>query len=132
MLEQKIMPPKNMPQPSDAERNQAVSWIRSELNSYAIKHDGDPGRVTVRRLTSGEYAYTIKDLTSLDLNLGIDSTSDSVGTSSMTYGFEVVLGDRVVASGTSVVVQADPTGEGSRPWTDEQRARLTGRPLTGA
>src|SRR4029453_9445832 len=27
----------------------------------------------------GEYAYTIKDLTGLDLNLGIDSTGDSVG-----------------------------------------------------
>ncbi|MEP7340851.1 MAG: DUF1592 domain-containing protein, partial [Acidobacteriota bacterium] len=42
-------------------------------------HDGDPGPVTVRRLTSGEYAYTIKDLTGLDLNVGIDSASDSVG-----------------------------------------------------
>src|SRR5262249_5887587 len=48
-------------------------------NDYARKHDGDPGRVTVRRLTSGEYAYTIKDLTGLDLNVGIDSASDSVG-----------------------------------------------------
>lgn len=57
---------------------------------------------------------------------------DSVGTSSVTYGFEVALDDRVVASGTSVVVQADPKGERSKPWTDEQRARLTGRPLTGA
>jgi Protein of unknown function (DUF1592)/Protein of unknown function (DUF1588)/Protein of unknown function (DUF1587)/Protein of unknown function (DUF1595)/Protein of unknown function (DUF1585)/Planctomycete cytochrome C len=78
-LEQKIMPPKTMPQPSDAERGQAISWIRSELNAYAKKHDGNPGRVTVRRLTSGEYAYTIKDLTGLDLKVGIDSASDSAG-----------------------------------------------------
>jgi hypothetical protein len=78
-LEQKIMPPKGMPQPSDAERGQAIAWIRTELKAYAEKHDGDPGRVTVRRLTSGEYAYTIKDLTGLDLNVGIDSASDSVG-----------------------------------------------------
>ncbi|MEK7832259.1 MAG: DUF1587 domain-containing protein, partial [Acidobacteriota bacterium] len=35
--------------------------------------------VTVRRLTSGEYAYAIKDLTGFDLNVGIDSSSDSVG-----------------------------------------------------
>jgi hypothetical protein len=78
-LEHKIMPPKGMPQPSDEERRQMISWIMAELAAYADKHDGDPGPVTVRRLTSGEYAYTIKDLTGLDLNVGIDATSDSVG-----------------------------------------------------
>ncbi len=78
-LEQKTMPPKAMPQPTDEERVQAITWIRTELSAYASKHDGDPGPVTVRRLTSGEYAYTIKDLTGLDLNVGIDSTSDAVG-----------------------------------------------------
>ncbi len=78
-LEQKLMPPKGMPQPSNEERRQALSWIRAEMTAYADKHDGDPGPVTVRRLTSGEYAYTIKDLTGLDLNVGIDATSDSVG-----------------------------------------------------
>ncbi len=78
-LEQKVMPPRSMPQPSDEERARAIAWIRAELDTYVKKHDGDPGHVTVRRLTSGEYAYTIKDLTGLDLNVGIDSTSDSVG-----------------------------------------------------
>jgi mono/diheme cytochrome c family protein len=78
-LEQKAMPPKSMPQPSDAERAQAIAWIRAELSAYAKKHDGDPGQAPVRRLTSGEYSYTIKDLTGLDLNVGIDSSSDSVG-----------------------------------------------------
>lgn len=78
-LEQKVMPPKSMPQPGDEERAQSVAWIRGGLKDYAERHDGEPGRVTVRRLTSGEYAYTIKDLTGLDLNVGIDSSSDSVG-----------------------------------------------------
>lgn len=78
-LEQKVMPPKAMPQPSEEERAQAVAWIRAELRGYIAKHTGDPGRVTIRRLTSGEYAYTIKDLTGLDLNVGIDAASDSVG-----------------------------------------------------
>jgi mono/diheme cytochrome c family protein len=78
-LEQKTMPPKAMPQPSDAEREQAVRWIRAELNAYAVRHDGDPGLVTVRRLTSGEYAYAIEDLTGLELDAGIDSSSDAVG-----------------------------------------------------
>jgi mono/diheme cytochrome c family protein len=78
-LEQKAMPPKFMPQPSDAERAQAIGWVRAELRAYSIKRDGDPGDAPVRRLTSGEYAYTIKDLTGLDLNVGIDSSGDSVG-----------------------------------------------------
>src|SRR5688572_5977834 len=73
------MPPEKMPQPSDADRRKAVAWIRAELGDYAKKHEGDPGRVTVRRLTSGEYAYTIQDLTGLDLNVERDLISDEVG-----------------------------------------------------
>lgn len=79
VLEQKTMPPKAMPQPSDAERAESIAWITTEINSYAAKHDGEPGPVTVRRLTSGEYGYAIKDLTGLELNVGIDAATDSVG-----------------------------------------------------
>ncbi len=78
-LEQKRMPPEKMPQPTDAERSQAVTWIRTELSTYAKQHDGDPGRVTVRRLTSGEYGYTIQDLTGVEVETGIDASSDSAG-----------------------------------------------------
>src|SRR5215813_10807902 len=78
-LEMKVMPPKFMPQPSDAERAQAIKWIREEMSAYAKRYDGDPGEAPIRRLTSGEYSYTIKDLTGLDLDVGIDSSSDSVG-----------------------------------------------------
>ncbi|HEU4386642.1 MAG TPA: DUF1592 domain-containing protein, partial [Blastocatellia bacterium] len=78
-LEHKIMPPKGMPKPSEQERHQLLSWIVEQMAAYADKNDGDPGPVTVRRLTTGEYNYTIKDLTGLDLNVGIDATSDSVG-----------------------------------------------------
>ncbi len=79
VLREQRMPPKGMPAPTSDQRAKAVSWIGSEIDSYIRKHDGDPGHVTVRRLTSGEYAYAIQDLTGLDLNTGIDSASDSVG-----------------------------------------------------
>lgn len=49
VLGQNRMPPKVMPQAGDAERRQAIAWIRAELNAYIKQHDGDPGRVTVRR-----------------------------------------------------------------------------------
>ncbi len=78
-LEQGRMPPKGMPQPSDDQRHQVASWIRSELSVYVKAHDGEPGRVTVRRLTSGEYGYAVRDLTGLDIETGIDASSDSVG-----------------------------------------------------
>ena len=35
--------------------------------------------MTVRRLTSAEYAYAIRDLTGIDIKAGIDASSDSVG-----------------------------------------------------
>ena len=79
VLEQKRMPPEGMPQPSEAERRQAAEWIRTELNDFAETHDGEPGQVTVRRLTSGEYAYTVRDLTGLDYNVERDFAGDAVG-----------------------------------------------------
>ncbi len=78
-LEKNQMPPKGLPQPSDAQRRQAVDWIRTELATYIKKHDGDPGRVTVRRLTSGEYTYSIRDLTGLELNLERELVADEAG-----------------------------------------------------
>jgi len=78
-LEQKRMPPEGMPQPTEEERGRLIAWIRSELDGFVKKHAGDPGRVTVRRLTSGEYGYSIQDLTGLDLKVEHDLVSDEVG-----------------------------------------------------
>jgi hypothetical protein len=93
-LAEKRMPPKAMPQPTDSERQQAVAWIRSEMSAYARKHAGDPGKVTVRRLTSGEYAYTVQDLTGLDLNLERDFVSDEVGGEGFTNYGDVAISTR--------------------------------------
>lgn len=65
--------------PSDAERTAAIHWVRTSLSAYQEKHAGDPGPVTIRRLTSGEYAYAIEDLTGVRIPVGIDASSDSVG-----------------------------------------------------
>lgn len=79
VLEHKQMPPPKMPQPAEASRTQAVGWVKARLQEYATQHAGDPGRVTVRRLTSGEYGYTIADLTGLQLKFDRDFVPDSVG-----------------------------------------------------
>ncbi|MBM3786594.1 MAG: DUF1592 domain-containing protein [Acidobacteria bacterium] len=78
-LEQKRMPPAKMPQPTDGERTAATKWIRTRLNDYARQHAGDPGKVTVRRLTSSEYAYTIQDLTGVEIKFDGDFVADSAG-----------------------------------------------------
>jgi len=80
MLESGKMPPKEATLfPTDAERTAATKWIRSSLAKYEADHAGDPGRVTVRRLTSAEYAYAIRDLTGVEVKVAIDSSGDSVG-----------------------------------------------------
>ena len=78
-LEQGKMPPPGAPAPSEQVRGEAARWIRASLADYAAQHEGDPGRVTVRRLTSAEYAYTIRDLTGVDLELQHHFAGDAVG-----------------------------------------------------
>ena len=80
MLETRQMPPDDAEAfPDDDERTAAAAWIRTSLRDYEAAHGGEPGRVTVRRLTSAEYAYAIRDLTGVDVKVGIDTSSDSVG-----------------------------------------------------
>ncbi len=79
VLEEGRMPPSGIPGPNPADRIQAAEWIRASLRAYVDKHDGDPGRVTLRRLTSAEYAYTIRDLTGVDLDLERHFAGDAVG-----------------------------------------------------
>ena len=79
VLEDGRMPPSGVQGPNQADRTQAAEWIRSSLRSYESKHDGDPGQVTLRRLTSAEYAYTVRDLTGVDLDLERHFAGDAVG-----------------------------------------------------
>jgi hypothetical protein len=61
------MPPKNKPQPTDAEKKQVLAWVRALMESEAKARTGDPGYVPLRRLSNAEYDYTVRDLTGVDL-----------------------------------------------------------------
>ncbi len=63
MLDSGQMPPKDEKQPSGAERTKLQAWVRGYLKLEARALAGDPGRVTLRRLSNAEYAYTLRDLT---------------------------------------------------------------------
>ena len=75
------MPPKEAPQPTPAEREQLLGWISAALDAEAAARAGDPGPVTLRRLSNSEYDNAIRDLTGVDLRptLAREFPVDSVG-----------------------------------------------------
>lgn len=78
-LEQKLMPPSDADQPTPAERDVLINWVRRQVLAAVRKHAGDPGHVVMRRLTSAEYGYAIRDLTGIDLEVERGFVSDAVG-----------------------------------------------------
>jgi hypothetical protein len=60
------MPPKKEKQPSEAEKEQLLGWVRGTLDDLALANAGDPGPVVLRRLSNHEYTYTLRDLTGVD------------------------------------------------------------------
>ncbi len=75
------MPPKEAPQPTQAERDQLLSWITAALDAEAAARAGDPGPVTLRRLSNPEYDNAIRDLTGVDIRptQAREFPTDSVG-----------------------------------------------------
>jgi mono/diheme cytochrome c family protein len=75
------MPPKEAPQPSESERKQLLDWIKGALDSEAAARAGDPGAVTLRRLSNTEYDNAIRDLTAVDMRptRAREFPTDSVG-----------------------------------------------------
>lgn len=61
------MPPGEEPQPSQAERERLLHWITAALDEEADLRAGDPGPVTLRRLSNTEYDNAIRDLTRVDM-----------------------------------------------------------------
>ena len=61
------MPPKDASQPTQAERERLLGWISTALDAEAAARAGDPGPVTLRRLSNTEYDNAVRDLTSVDM-----------------------------------------------------------------
>lgn len=54
-------------------------WIEPRLRQAMEAHAGDPGDVTMRRLTNAEYDAMVRDLTGLDFSLARDFEPDGGG-----------------------------------------------------
>ncbi len=79
LLQEGEMPPEDEPQPTSEERQAIVTHLQAWLTASRDALANDPGPVTLRRLTSAEYDYTIQDLTGLSLDLDRLIRSDGVG-----------------------------------------------------
>lgn len=73
------MPPEEDPQLSKTEQEQVHKWLGHSLQAAIDANAGDPGTVTIRRLTNAEYDRTIRDLTGIDYKLSKDFQPDGGG-----------------------------------------------------
>jgi hypothetical protein len=112
---QKHMPPADHDaQPTDAEREKMLAWVKGALERTAPKA-GDPGRVTVRRLNRAEYNNTVRDLLGIE-----DRPADEFPVDNSGYGFDTIgdvlsvsplLMEKYLAAAERIAGQviADPT-----------------------
>lgn len=73
------MPPEDSDELLPAEKTALISWINASLTEVAQRNAGDPGPVTLRRLTNFEYDNTIRDLTGQDYRLSKEFQPDGGG-----------------------------------------------------
>lgn len=71
-------PPKSKPL-EEKEGTAITSWVAGALDALAQKNSGDPGPVTMRRLTNAEYDRSIRDLTGRDYGLAREFQTDGGG-----------------------------------------------------
>ena len=74
------MPPENKPQPTAAEREKLLGWLKdlvTRVESGALGKD--PGRVTARRLNRNEYNNTIQDLFGIKIRPADSFPADGSG-----------------------------------------------------
>ena len=78
-LQGRHMPPPDATQPTAAVRSRLVDRVRHQLQQAVDRQAGDPGQIVMRRLTSAEYDYTLRDLTGLHLEVHRGFVNDAVG-----------------------------------------------------
>ncbi len=79
VLAKGTMPPEDETQLTKDEKQALGGWLNHELDFVANANAGDPGPVTLRRLSNAEYDYTIRDLTGIDYGLAKEFLPDGGG-----------------------------------------------------
>lgn len=85
------MPPRKAKQLTSEEKAGITGWVQSGLDALAEAKSGDPGPVTMRRLTNAEYDNTIRDLTGRDYALAKEFQTDGGGGEGFTNTGDVLF-----------------------------------------
>lgn len=85
------MPPRKAKQLTSEEKAAITGWVQHALDVLAEAKSGDPGPVTMRRLTNAEYDYTIRDLTGRDYALAKEFQTDGGGGEGFTNTGDVLF-----------------------------------------
>ena len=85
------MPPEDDPQPNEAEKKLVLDWLKVSMDAVANENSGDPGLVTIRRLTNVEYDNSIRDLTGIDYGLAKKFQPDGGGGEGFTNTGDVLF-----------------------------------------
>src|ERR1043165_2901020 len=132
------MPPKEKPQPAEAQRAQLLDWANGALDEIALARAGDPGPVVLRRLSNAEYTYTIRDLTGVEsLDPAKEFPADSAsGEGFMNVGNSLVMSPSLVTKYLDAAkeiaahavllpdgIRVSPKSTG-RDWTEELLAEI--------
>jgi hypothetical protein len=100
------MPPKEKPRPPAHDVQAAVDWITGHVGPELARRAAE-GRVVMRRLNRAEYANTVRDLLSVDVDLtdllppdtstsGFDNSAEALHTSSYLLRSYLDAADRVL------------------------------------
>lgn len=90
-IENGDMPPRKSKQLTPAEKVGITSWVQAAIHQLAEAKSGDPGQVTMRRLTNAEYDNTIRDLTGRDYGLAKEFQTDGGGGEGFTNTGDVLF-----------------------------------------
>ncbi|MDZ4401433.1 DUF1592 domain-containing protein [Prosthecobacter sp.] len=85
------MPPRKAKQLSLEEKAGITGWVQHSLDALAEAKSGDPGPVTMRRLTNAEYDNTIRDLAGRDYALAKEFQTDGGGGEGFTNTGDVLF-----------------------------------------
>ncbi|WP_395717142.1 DUF1592 domain-containing protein [Prosthecobacter sp.] len=85
------MPPRKAKQLTSDEKAAITGWVQNGLDVLAEAKSGDPGPVTMRRLTNAEYDNTLRDLTGRDYALAKEFQTDGGGGEGFTNTGDVLF-----------------------------------------
>ena len=107
-----IMPPVEEAHPTDEERKQLATWIKSGPFGIDPQHP-DPGKITVQRLNRVEYKNTIFDLMGIEYNTFDEFPADDSGEGFDNIGEILTLSpmmlEKYLDAAVTIVSEAVPT-----------------------